>query len=250
MVGGSSDWWQERLCHWSPHFSGTTKKDRKSALTLLFVWPAFRHVPHFGHTTREKPMPFTLPLGSPAPDFTLAGVDGRVYRPSDWSSQLLVLFFTCNHCPYVVGSENLTRKIAARYADKGVQFVAISSNSPHTYPEDRFAVMVQRAEENPFPWPYLYDADQSVARAYGALRTPHFYLFDRDHRLRYCGHQFAAPRHASEQDADRLVEALEDLLAGHEVRTPLTNPIGCNVKWEGQDAHWMPPEACDLVPRS
>jgi peroxiredoxin len=192
-------------------------------------------------------MPFTLPLGSRAPDFILAGVDGRVHRLSDWNADLLVVFFTCNHCPYVTGSEALTRHLAQRFADRSVQFVAISSNSPNTYPEDRFAEMVRRADQEPFPWPYLYDADQSVALAYGALRTPHFFVFDQQRNLRYTGHEFASPRKASPSDPDLVAEALEDLLAERTVRTPLTNPMGCNVKWEGKDAHWMPPEACNLV---
>jgi peroxiredoxin len=192
-------------------------------------------------------MPFTLPLGSQAPDFSLAGVDGRVYQLEDWSASLLVIFFTCNHCPYVVGSEEMTRELAMRWADRGVQFVAISSNAPSTYPEDRFAEMVRRDDERPFPWPYLYDADQSVALAYGALRTPHFYIFDQQRTLRYCGHQFRTPRHPEKSDRDQVEEALRDLVAKRAVQTPLTNPVGCNVKWEGKDAHWMPPEACDLV---
>ena len=86
-----------------------------------------------------------------------------------------------------------------------------------------------------------------MARAYGALRTPHFYVFDADRKLRYTGRMDDSPREADKATTRELRDALDDVLAGREVRVPLTNPIGCNVKWQGQDEHWMPPEACDLV---
>jgi len=94
---------------------------------------------------------------------------------------------------------------------------------------------------------YARDKSQTAARACGALRTPHFYVFDRDRRLVYTGRGMDNPRNAAQSTVNDLDRALDDLVAGRPVRTPLTNPIGCNVKWEGQDAHWMPAEACDLV---
>jgi hypothetical protein len=125
--------------------------------------------------------------------------------------------------------------------------VAINANSKHTYAEDDFAHMVARMKEHAFPWVYLYDESQDVARAYGALRTPHFYVFDRDRRLVYTGRGVDQPRNAKAVTVHDLERTLEELTAGRAVTTPVTNPIGCNVKWEGRDAHWMPPEACDLV---
>ena len=107
--------------------------------------------------------------------------------------------------------------------------------------------MVPLAAEQQFPWVYLRDEDQSVALAYGALRTPHFYVFDEARTLRYTGRALDNPRDSSKATTHELQDALDDLVAGREVRVPLSNPIGCNVKWSGQDPHWMPAEACDLV---
>ncbi len=196
-------------------------------------------------------MAFTLQLGEKAPDFELPATDGKTYRLSDFDdAPVLVIFFTCNHCPYVKGSDEVTRQTALRFMPQGVRFVAINSNSPNTYAEDSFENMVKRMEEHKFPWVYLHDRTQQVALAYGALRTPHFYVFDKDRRLIYTGRGVDNPREGHKSKVNDLANALEDHLAGRPVRVPITNPIGCNVKWEGRDPHWMPPEACDLVPVS
>lgn len=193
---------------------------------------------------------FTLQIGEKAPDFDLPATDGRRYRLSDFAdAKLLVVFFTCNHCPYVKGSDEDTRRMAEKFQAQGVEFVAINSNSANTYAEDSFSAMVDRMEEHRFPWKYLHDEDQSVARAYGALRTPHFFLFDESRRLIYTGRALDNPRDYRMATTHELEDAIEDALAGRTPRVQVTNPIGCNVKWEGQDPHWMPPEACDLVPR-
>jgi peroxiredoxin len=194
-------------------------------------------------------MAFTLQLGEKAPDFELPATDGKTYRLADFDdAPVLVIFFTCNHCPYVKGSDEVTRQTALRFMPQGVRFVAINSNSANTYPEDSFEHMVKRMEEHKFPWVYLHDRTQQVALAYGALRTPHFYVFDKDRRLIYTGRGVDNPREGHKSKVNDLANALEDHLAGQPVRVPITNPIGCNVKWEGRDPHWMPPEACDLVP--
>ena len=193
-------------------------------------------------------MGFTLDIGAKAPNFKLPATDGKSYSLKDFdAAEILVVFFTCNHCPYVTGSDEVTRRTAERYATKGVAFVGINSNSKVTHPEDDFAHMVERMEEFSFPWKYLYDESQEIALAYGALRTPHFYVFGKDRALLYTGRALDNPREAEKSTVNDLENALDDILAGKPVRTPLTNPIGCNVKWEGKDAHWMPPEACDLV---
>jgi peroxiredoxin len=193
-------------------------------------------------------MAFTLQIGTKAPDFKLPATDGRTYGLADFKeARVLVVFFTCNHCPYVVGSDELTRQTADRFAPRGVRFVGINSNSRNTYPEDSFEHMIKRMQQQRFPWVYLHDESQSVARAYGALRTPHFYVFDAARTLVYTGRGVDKPREASKVTVNDLANAIEDHLAGRPVRVPLTNPIGCNVKWEGKDAHWMPADACDLV---
>ena len=193
-------------------------------------------------------MSFTLELGATAPDFSVAGTDGKNYSLADFeSASTLVVFFTCNHCPFVVGSDEVTRATAEKFQDKGVAFIGINSNSEKTNPTDDFDQMVSRMKEHNFPWIYARDASQEVAQAYGALRTPHFYVFDADRKLAYCGRGVDQPRDNSKMQVNDLEKALAEVTAGQSVSVPLTNPIGCNVKWLEQDAHWMPADACDLV---
>jgi hypothetical protein len=102
-------------------------------------------------------------------------------------------------------------------------------------------------QEFKFPWLYLYDQDQEIAKAYGALRTPHFYVFDEKRELVYTGRGIDSPRDTTRMTINNLDQALDELTSGKPISTSMTNPIGCNIKWDGRDAHWMPPEACDLV---
>jgi peroxiredoxin len=192
-------------------------------------------------------MAFTLQIGDKAPDFKLPATDGNTYSLLDFDDEVLVVFFTCNHCPYVTGSDEVTRQTVEKFAPQGVRFVGINSNSPNTYAEDSFDHMVERMKTHQFPWLYLYDASQEVALAYGALRTPHFFVFDAGRKLVYTGRGVDSPRDISRVTVNDLENALREHRAGQSVSVPMTNPIGCNVKWEGKDAHWMPPEACDLV---
>lgn len=193
-------------------------------------------------------MAFTLEIGALAIDFNLPATDGEKYSLESFSdAKYLVVFFTCNHCPYVINSDEVTRKTAERFITKGVEFVGINSNSKHTYQEDDFAHMVLRMKEFNFPWKYLYDETQEVALAYGALRTPHFYIFDKERKLVYTGRGVDSPRDTSKMNVNDLERSLEELTSGKAVSIPVTNPIGCNVKWDGKHAHWMPADACDLV---
>ena len=193
-------------------------------------------------------MSFTLQIGQSAPDFRLPATDGKTYALADFAADpVLVVFFTCNHCPYVTGSDEVTRATVHKFAPRGVRFVAINSNSKHTYAEDDFPHMVERMRVHQFPWLYLHDESQEIARAYGALKTPHFYVFDRARKLIYTGRAVDSPRDASRVQVNDFERALAEHLDGQPVSVPLTNPIGCNVKWEGKDKHWMPAEACDLV---
>lgn len=193
-------------------------------------------------------MAFTLQIGDGAPDFELPATDGKTYCLADFAeANYLVVFFTCNHCPFVTGSDDVTRATVDRFGSQGVAFVGINSNSETTHPKDDFAHMVERMNAEHFPWVYARDKSQEVARAYGALRTPHFYVFDQDRKLVYTGRGVDSPRDTAKMTVNDLDNALQDLLAGRTPRVPVTNPIGCNVKWEGQDAHWTPPEACDLA---
>ena len=196
-------------------------------------------------------MAFTLELGEKAPDFTLPGVDGNDHSLADFSDKkLLVVVFTCNHCPHAVGTEDRMVDFAKRSAAKGVGLVAINANETDNHPTDSMEHMKERSAEKGFTFPYLRDDEQSAALAYGALRTPHFYLFDADRALRYTGRFDDNTVDASLATTSELADAVDALLAGKEPAVAVTNPIGCNVKWKDRDGHWMPPEACDLVPRA
>lgn len=193
-------------------------------------------------------MAYTLQIGQIAPDFKLKGTDNQYYSLSNFqSSNFLVVFFTCNHCPYVMGSDEVTRQTALKYMDQGVVFVGINSNSKNTYPEDSFEHMVKRMEELKFPWFYLHDEKQQSALDYGALKTPHFFVFDKERKLVYTGRGVDSPRDVSKMTVNDLDRVLDELVSGKEITMKLTNPIGCNIKWDGKEPKWMPAEACDLV---
>lgn len=192
-------------------------------------------------------MAFTLQLGEKAPDFNLISTGGVYYKRDDFKSDFLVLFFTCNHCPYVIGSDEALREIVNSYSLKGVDFVGINSNSRLIYEEDSYEHMVKRMEDFKFPWLYLYDESQQVALAYGALRTPHYFVFNKERKLVYTGRAFDNPKDPAKAKSFDLEEAIESLVKGDIPVRQLTNPIGCNVKWAGKDKHWMPADACDLV---
>lgn len=193
-------------------------------------------------------MTFTLSIDEKAPDFKLPATDGKEYALSDFNdAKVLVVFFTCNHCPYVTGSNEVTRETALKFADQGVQFVGINANSSNTNPKDSLENMVVQMEENNYPWQYLYDETQDIAKSYGALRTPHFYVFDEERKLIYTGRGVDQPKDTKKMTVNDLERALTEKLANEPISIPLTNPLGCNVKWDGEDAHWMPAEACDLI---
>ena len=192
-------------------------------------------------------MSYTLQTGEQAPYFKLPATDGKIYELSDFKEKVLAVFFTCNHCPYVIGSDEVTRKMVEKFAPRGVDFVGINSNSKNTYEEDSFPNMVKRMEENKFPWVYLYDESQQIAIDYGALKTPHFFVFNEARKLVYTGRAVDNPRETSKMTVNDLENVLEKHLAGKDICPKLTNPIGCNIKWEGKDKHWMPADACDLI---
>src|SRR5688500_3174728 len=197
-------------------------------------------------------MSFTLQLNQPAPDFSLPGVDGKNYSLASFKdAKFLVVVFSCNHCPYVVGSEERMIQFYNDYRPKGVEMIAINSNETVGHPTDSFEHMITHAAEKKLPFKYVRDDSQQVALAYGALRTPHYYVFDLDEngdrKLRYTGRMDDNPRNPGQEKTRELRDAMDALLAGKKPPVELTNPIGCNVKWAGKERHWMPAEACDLV---
>lgn len=193
-------------------------------------------------------MAFTLEIGDAAPNFSLPATDGNTYSLENFAdSEILVIVFSCNHCPYIIGSEDRMIAFAGDYEARGVKFVAINSNAVTTYADDSFEHMIQRARDKNFPFLYLHDETQQTALDYGALRTPHYYVFDASRTLRYTGRMDDNPRHPGKETTHELRDAVDALLSGSTPAIEKTNPIGCNVKWAGQEKHWMPAEACDLV---
>ena len=193
-------------------------------------------------------MAYTLAIGDKAPDFDLIGTDVDYYSLDSFKDfDNLIIFFTCNHCPYVTGSDEVTRLTVKKFNNKQFKFIAINSNSKNTYEEDSFDNMVKRMDEFKFPWLYLYDETQKTAKDYGALKTPHFYVFNQERKLVYTGRGVDSPKDSSNIKVNDLDRVLSELVRNKKISVPITNPIGCNIKWDGKEAHWMPAEACDLV---
>ena len=193
-------------------------------------------------------MSYTLQIGDRAPNFeNLLSTEGKRYGQKDFNNKpFKVIFFTCNHCPYVTGSDELTRQVAEEFQDSAV-FIGVNSNSENTYEEDSYQNMVKRMESFRFPWVYLHDETQEMAIDYGALKTPHFFIFNESWKLIYTGRNTDNPRDISQKTSNDLYIALDQATKDEDISMPVTNPIGCNIKWEGKPAHWMPPEACDLI---
>lgn len=192
-------------------------------------------------------MAYTLQLGEKAPDFKLPATDGKSYSLSDFDhAKYLVVFFTCNHCPYVIGSDENTRQLADKFKEHGVVFVGINSNSEKTYEEDSFENMVKRMEEHKFPG---CTCGSDTGSRPGIRRSAHspFLCVRRRAETRVHWPSVGQSEDPSKATVNDLENALSELIAGKKISKPITNPIGCNIKWHGKPPHWMPPEACDLV---
>jgi peroxiredoxin len=189
----------------------------------------------------ESEQPPTLALGSAAPDFNLPGVDGKMHSLHEYdAAPVLVIVFTCNHCPTAQLYEDRIKKLAADYRGRGVALIAIQPNNPqaerldelgYTDLGDSLAEMKIRAAYREFDFPYLYDGDtQAVAREYGPTATPHVFIFDRQRKLRYVGRvdNNMRPEYVTSEDARNAIEAL---LAGRPVAVPKTPSFGCSTKW-------------------
>ena len=186
----------------------------------------------------------TLAIGSPAPDFSLPGIDGKTHTLGEYKdSQLLAIVFTCNHCPTAQLYESRIKKLVDDFQGKGVAFVAIQPNDPqairlselgYTDVSDSFDDMKIRAEYRHFNFPYLNDGDtQSVSRAYGPKATPHIFIFDKDRKLRYEGRVDDSQRASLVKSQDAR-NALEALLAGKPVTVAHTPAFGCSTKWKSK----------------
>ena len=179
-----------------------------------------------------------MPLGTSAPPFALPGVDGETRSLDSFSdAKLLVVVFTCNHCPYAIASEDRLIELQRDYADKGVQVVAINSNDAVNYPDDSFDNMKVRAAEKGFNFPYLYDESQEVARAYDAACTPDIFVFDADRKLAYRGQlDGSRPSNTVPVTGSDLRAALDAILDGASPSAEQVPSIGCNIKWQPGNA--------------
>lgn len=173
-----------------------------------------------------------LAIGAQAVPFTLLGVDERQHSLADYAEKpIVVVIFSCNHCPYVRAWEDRMIAIQRDYAPKGVQFLVINANDPAKYPEDDFPHMKQRAAEKGFNFPYLYDETQEIARAYGATRTPEVFVFDSSRTLRYHGAIDDNYENPAAVKHHYLREALDSVLSGAQPPVTQTPPVGCTIKW-------------------
>ena len=175
-----------------------------------------------------------LPLGTEAPDFKLLNVDGKLVSLSDFrDKKALVVIFMCNHCPYVKHVALELTRVSSDYIPKGIGFVGISSNDVVAHPDDGPEMMKAEASKQGYPFPYLYDADQSVAVAYRAACTPDIFVFDSAHRLVYRGQlDDSRPKTDRPLTGKDLRGALDCLLADQTVATEQKPSIGCNIKWK------------------
>lgn len=209
---------------------------------------------------RADEHPAALAIGSAAPDFELPGVDGKTYSLKNFAeAKVLVIIFTCNHCPTAQYYEPRIKKLVADYRDKGVAIVAISPNDPksvrldelgYTDLSDSLAEMKVRARDNQFNFPYLYDGDaQDAAKKYGPRATPHAFVFDKERVLRYAGRIDDSERPDYVKTSD-LRNAVDALLADKEPPVPQTNNFGCSIKWAGKHEeieHYMDRLASEQV---
>jgi peroxiredoxin len=176
--------------------------------------------------------PETLPIGSPAPDFSLPGTDGKTYRLASFAgAKAVVLAFTCNHCPYAQAYEDRFMALIKEFGPRGVAFAAINPNDAQRYPDDSFAKMKERAAARTFTFPYLRDETQQVARSYGAVCTPHYFVLAGGN-IAYEGRLDDNWKNPEAATAHDLRSALTAILAGRAAPQPTTNPMGCSIKWK------------------
>jgi peroxiredoxin len=173
-----------------------------------------------------------LAIGDALPHFILPAVDGLTIDTHGIRDPFLVVIFTCNHCPYAQAYEDRLVQLAEHCDEEGVQFILVSSNDAENYPDDSFEAMKLKAQEKAYPFPYCYDADQTVARSFGALCTPHCFVFDRERKLQYKGRfddNWKDPKAVMNHD---LRNAIAALIRNELPPVPEANAIGCSIKWK------------------
>ena len=189
-----------------------------------------------------------LPLGTPAPAFSLRNVDGEMVSLEDFQGKpALLVIFMCNHCPFVKHIAEQLAQLGREYQGQGVGVVAISSNEIANHPEDSPEQMIHEVEQRGYTFPYLYDEDQDVAIAYRAACTPDFYVFDGDQKLAYRGQlDSSRPDSGIPVSGEDLRAALDAVLSGQPINEQQVPSIGCNIKWkEGAEPEYFSPAGVD-----
>jgi len=170
-----------------------------------------------------------VPLGTPASDFDLPDTSGKRHQLSDYDDQVLVVAFVCNHCPYVRHIESALGQLASTSA---AEFLAICSNDAQNYPDDAPPGLVEQASRAGWQFPYLIDAEQDVARSYGAVCTPDFFVYGPDRKLAYRGaFDAATPSNGEPVNGSLLRDAIERVASGEAVPEPHRPSMGCGIKW-------------------
>jgi peroxiredoxin len=175
-------------------------------------------------------------LGRDCPEFSLLATDGKTYSRSDLTSaKVSIAMFICNHCPYVKAIEDRLIELGRRYqksAPNDVRIFAICANDGERYPEDSFEELKSRADQKNYPFPYLYDESQDVARRFGAVCTPDFFVYDQSLKLAYRGRLDDSWKDAANVRSEDLRLAIDDLLAGRKVQRTQLASMGCSIKWK------------------
>jgi peroxiredoxin len=174
-------------------------------------------------------------IGDKATDFRLMNIDGKMVSMSDFKdAKGIIVIFTCNHCPYSKLYEDRIIELDKKYKKKGFPVIAINPNDSIKQPADSYSKMIVRADEKGFTFPYLLDADQSIARTYGASRTPHVFILEKaksDFIVKYIGAIDDNSQSAKDVDETFASNAIDALLAGKSVDPTFTKAVGCTIKW-------------------
>jgi len=173
-----------------------------------------------------------LSIGDQMPSFSLRSTDGMTIESGMIKGPIVVIVFTCNHCPYAQAYEDRLIDLAEHFDEEGVQFVLINSNDAENYPDDSFEAMKEVHDEMGFSFPYCFDETQEIARSYGALCTPHCFVFDSQRKLRYKGQIDDNWENPAKVKKQTLKNALSALISGEEVEVSEANAIGCSIKWK------------------
>lgn len=172
-------------------------------------------------------------LGSDIIDFSLKGIDEKIYSASDFKDkEILVIIFQCNHCPYVKAVMDRFVSLQEKFKNQKVQLIGINPNDPETYPEDSFEGMKTFASKYKINFPYLVDETQETARKYDAVCTPDIYVYDRDRKLRYRGRLDDSWKDETKIQEKDLEKAIQRLLDGKEIEFQQIPSMGCSIKWK------------------